>query len=296
MAECSYDRKEIREILEGDLRCHGYTVLPDRQLPRDEDYVAAVESLLVRCQLAVHLVGANYGAVPDGPSQKSVTMLQNELAAKRSKSGTLPRLIWLLEGTHSEQPSQQAFIEALHHDAEAQFGADLITGDLETLKTAIYATLKKLEKPDPTPPAEHAGTTDRPKLIYVICTEKDRKTTVPVRKSCKDHGFEVAIPIFEGDATAVREAHQQSLTNCDAVLLFYGAGDEAWKRTMDNDLKKMLGYRGGRPLLASSTYLAAPMTSDKEDLIDMEESNLINGLGDSAEVAMAAFMQTIKRS
>jgi hypothetical protein len=297
LAECSYDRKEAREILEGDLRCHGYTVLPDRQLPRDEaDYVAAVEGLLVRCQLAIHLVGANYGAVPDGPSQKSVPMLQNELAAKQSKSGTLTRLIWLLEGTHSEQLSQQAFIEALHHDADAQFGADLITGDLETLKTAIHATLKKLEKPDPAPPAEHADTIDRRRLmIYVICTEKDRKATVPVRKSCKDHGFEVAIPAFVGDATAVREAHQQFLTNCDAVLLFYGAGDEAWKRTMDNDLKKIPGYRGGRPLLASCTYLAAPKTSDKEDLIDMGEPNLINGFGDSVEMAMAAFMQTIER-
>ena len=51
LAECSYDRKQTREILEGDLRRHGYTVLPDQQLPRDEEaeYVAAVKSLLKRC-------------------------------------------------------------------------------------------------------------------------------------------------------------------------------------------------------------------------------------------------------
>ena len=61
--------------------------------------------------------------------------------------------------------------------------------------------------------------------------------------------------------------------------LFYGAGDEAWKRAIDNELKKMAGYRGGKPLPAMYTYLAEPRTSDKEDLIDMEEPGLIDGLG-----------------
>ena len=137
---------------------------------------------------------------------------------------------------------------------------------------------------------------DRAKRIYLICSEKDRKATVPVRKFCREQGFEVAIPAFEGDATAVREAHQQLLTTCDAVLLFYGAGDEAWKRTIDNDLKKMPGYRSGKPLLASYTYLAAPKTSDKEDFIDMGEPNLINGIEDFSEAAMAALMQAMKPS
>ncbi len=291
LAECSYDRKETREILEGELRRHGYTLLPDQRLPQDEkDYVAAVARLLERCRLTIHLVGESYGAVPDGLSQKSVAVLQNELAVQRSKSGALRRVIWLPEGTRSEQAQQQAFIEALHQDAEAQFGADLITGDLEDLKTSIHTTLKKLEKPEPEQPEEQAVAADRTKLIYLICNEKDRKATVPVRKFCRDQGFEVAMPVFEGDATAVREAHQQLMTTCDAVILFYGAGDEAWKRTLDNELKKMPGYRGGKPLLASYTYLADPKTSDKEDLIDMEEPNLINGLEGFSEAGMAAFV------
>lgn len=130
----------------------------------------------------------------------------------------------------------------------------------------------------------------------MICNEKDLKATVPVRKFCQDHGFEVAKPAFAGDATAVREAHQQLLTSCDAVLLYYGAGDEAWKRAIDNDLKKMPGYRGGKPLLASYTYLAAPKTPDKDDLIDMGERNLINGLDDFPEAAMAALLQAMKPS
>lgn len=294
LAECSWDRKPAREILEGELKRHDYAVLPDRELPREEEeYVAAVEGLLKRCQLSVHLVGETYGSVPDGPSEKSVVVLQNELAANRSRSDQLKRVIWVPEGTHSEQAQQQEFIDALHQNAEAQIGADLITADIEGLKTSIHAILMKLERPEPPLLVDPAA--DHTKLIYLICNEKDRKATVPVRKFLREQGFKFEIPAFEGDATAVRETHQQAMTNCDAVILFYGAGDEAWKRTIDNELKKMPGYRSGRPLLASYTFLADPKTTDKEDLIDMEEPNLINGLGDFSDTMMTAFVQAMNQ-
>src|SRR6266700_3822527 len=75
--------KLAREFLDGELKRLGYPVLPDRQLPADEaEYVAAVESMLARCALSIHLVGESYGAVPDGPTAKSTGMLQNELAVE----------------------------------------------------------------------------------------------------------------------------------------------------------------------------------------------------------------------
>ena len=220
--------------------------------------------------------GRDYGTVPDGPTDKSASILQNELAVARCRSGGLHRLIWLPQGTRSEQAPQQAFIEALHQDAQAQFGADLIAGDIEELRAAIHDTLRKIEQPEPKQPEGDSARTQpatagSSKMIYLINDAKDRKATVPVRKLCRQLGFEVVVPAFEGDASEVRKANQQHLASCDAVVLFYGAGDEAWKRTIDNELKKMAGYRDGKPLPAVSTYLAAPRTADKEDLIDMEE-------------------------
>jgi hypothetical protein len=268
-------------------------------LPSDEaEYIAAVDSLLARCALSIHLVGESYGAVLDGPTAKSTGILQNELAVARCRSGGLKRLIWLPQGTRSEQAPQQTFIEALHQDAQAQFGADLIAGDIEELRAAIHATLSKIEQPEPKPPEcdptgaqEVAGESTR--LIYFICDQKDRKASVPLRKLCKQLGFDVALPAFEGDASEVRKTNQQNLTSCDAVFLFYGAGDEAWKRAIDNELKKMAGYRRGRPPPAIYTYLAEPRTSDKEDLIDMEEPALINGLGGFEETGTTKFIQAV---
>src|SRR5262245_13638778 len=172
LAECSYDRKQSREFIEGELKRLGYPVLPDKPLPADEaEYLAAVESLLARCALSIHLVGESYGAVPDGPTGKSVGIHQNELAVARCKSGGLTRLIWCPQGTRSEQGRQHEFIEALHQDANAQLVADLIAGDIEELRTAIHTTLNKIEHPEPKQPERDATEAQQPagesaKLIY----------------------------------------------------------------------------------------------------------------------------------
>lgn len=296
LAECSYDRREAREALEAEFRLHGYTVLPEQQLSRDEaEYQAQVDALLAQCQLSVHLVGASYGAVPDGPSGKSVVVLQNERAIERSKTGQLQRLIWLPEGTGSQSPQQREFMTALQTNAEAQFRADLITGDLENLKGAVHAALKKLEKPTPQK-AEQVSEGDAATLVYLICDERDRKATIPVRKFLKAQGIDVQIPVFEGDAATVRQANRDLLVQCDGVILFYGEGEEAWKRTVESDLRRIRADRNGRPFSANFTYLADPPTDEKNELIELEEPNLINGLQGFSEAAMAPFINALRRA
>ena len=118
---------------------------------------------------------------------------------------------------------------------------------------------------------------------------------MPLRKYLRENGIEAAIPAFEGDAAAVRQNHLQSIEQCDAVLLFYGAGDESWKRSFDMELKKLPGYRVDRPLLAYATYLSEPRTPDKEDMIDMEEPDLILGFADFNPDSLKEFVQNLLR-
>jgi hypothetical protein len=295
LAECSYDRREFREGLEADLHLQGYQVLPDQPLPRDEaEYVAEVARLLQKCKLSIHLVGSGMGAVPDGPSQKSAVVLQNELAVQRSKSNGLKRAIWLPEGTRSEHSEQQRFIDALQQDAQAQFGADLVTSDSESFKGAVRAALQRLEKPEPAK-TERNGDSPCAKLLYLICDERDRQATIPLRKFLRSAGLDAKIPLFEGDAATVRQANQDLLSQCDAVLIFYGAGGEPWKRTVDNDLKRMKAYRGDKPIPPAFVYLAEPATADKNDLIDLEEPNLINGLQGVTAAAMEPFLSLVRQ-
>jgi hypothetical protein len=174
----------------------------------------------------------------------------------------------------------------------AQSCAELITGDLEALKAAIHVALKKLEAPPPPPPVVASADADG-KLIYVICDERDRKATIPLRKIFKSQGLDSAIPAFEGDAATVRQANQDLLAACDAAIVFYGAADEAWKRSVDAEVRKSAGYRAGKPPLASFTYLAEPANGDKTDLIDLEEPRLINCLEGFSEGALAEFLSTV---
>jgi hypothetical protein len=289
LAECSFDRRDAREALESELRLHGYPVFPDIQLPKtEEEYLAAARDFLARCDLSIHLVGTKYGLVPDGPSEKSVIVLQNELAIERHKQAGLRRIISLPEGTKSESASQQAFIDRLLKDAELQAGADLVIGDVEELKGIVHAALEKLQKPEP-PPQERQGS----RLVYLICDERDRKATIPLRKFLKGRGYDVQIPLFEGDAATVRRNNQDLLAECDAVILFYGAGDEAWNRSIGSELKKATAYRGAKPLLVSYIYLAEPATASKQDLIELEEANLIDGLQGFSDAEMLKFISAM---
>ena len=290
LAECSFDRRDDREALRTELHMRGYRVLPERQLPQDEaDYTAEVSRLLGECALSIHLVGNLYGAVRDGPSEKSVVVLQNELAVQRARASAMRRIISLPQGTHSGDAKQQAFIDALHQRAEAQFAADVITAELEAVKAAVHATLARIENP-PATDAHTGAAAPGSRRVYIICDERDRKATIPLRKLLMERGLEVQIPVFEGDAASVRGANQERLAQCDAVLVFYGAGTEAWKDSVDADLRKAAALRPCRPPPLVSTWLAEPATEAKTESVELGEANVINALGGFSEAAGAAFL------
>ena len=295
IAECSHDRKAARESLAAELSRYGYSVLPKRELPREEgEYVAEVRALLAQCALSVHLVGTGYGLVPDGLGQKSAAMLQNELAVERCKSAAFQRVIWLPDGTQSSQPQQQAFISALRDEADAQFGADLINGDFEGLRAAVQTALKKLEKPLPSTSALESAATLR--TVYVLCDERDRSQTLPLLKALKGRGFDVRLPVFTGDASSVRSANQELLSSATAVVLFYGAGDEAWKYHQQNELKKQRGLRSLGVPYVEYTYLALPDTEDKKLLADLGEPRLIDARAGLTETHLHGLLRDLSQS
>lgn len=295
MGDCSIDRRDDREAVIADLRLHGYTTLAEVQLPTDEaSFLGELAAVLARCKLSVHIIGSLYGVVPDGPSEKSVTVLENELAIEYSKLFGMKRIIWIPAGTKASSSRQQEFVDLLLCDPKAQLGADLITGDLEVLKAAIHTALKKMVTPPPPLVAARSEPTEGgSKLVYVICDERDRKAAIPLRKFLKAQGLESNIPAFEGDAATVRQSNQDLLAACDAAIVFYGAGDEAWKRSEDAEVRKSAGYRQGKPPLAPFTYLAEPSTADKSDLVDLEEPRLINCLTGFADTAMVEFVTAV---
>lgn len=298
LAECGTSRKYDRETLQADLKSHGYLVLPEDDLPQDEEgYVSEVERLLGKCKFSVHLIGSTYGAVPDGNGQKSTVVLQNELAAKFSQKSGLSRVISLPEGTSSTSPIQQQFIDALLRDSELQFGADLVTGDLQAVTNTIHEALKKIEQPKSPQQFTPTGDQHSNKIVHVLYDEKDGKEVIPLLKFLKEKGHNTSRPIFTGEnAGKVREANQALYMECDAVIIFYGRGDQTWKYYQQAELKKMRALRSGKPPLAELTYVTTPTTADKEMLISLGEEDVVDGLNGLSDQGMAQLVHALSLS
>jgi hypothetical protein len=287
LADCGRDLSVTREQLATELRMHGYEVLPAQQLPATEEaLVPELTTLLDRCALSVHLVGRSAGPIPDGPTERSLVMLENELAAERCRHRALRRIIWLPAGVTGERAEQQAFIDALQLDAALQWGADLLTGDIEALKCAIYSTLRKLESPPAPAPAAAAG---KP-VVHVLMCEGDRAVAVPLLKLLRARGLEVTIPVFVGDAAALREANTQLVSGCDALILFYGGGDEVWKFHQQSELRKLAS---GAKRRVDWICLAPPSTPDKEMLVALEEPNLIDAREGYSDAALQPLLASL---
>ena len=76
------------------------------------------------------------------------------------------------------------------------------------MKGAVRAALARIENPSPVETAAASGSSGR--ALYLVCDERDRKATIPLRRFLKEQGLEVEMPVFEGDAASVRNANQET--------------------------------------------------------------------------------------
>lgn len=267
LAETTLDLSVERDKIKRELQSRGYSVLPDQPLPLDASrFEKIVRENLSKSQLSVHLIGANYGVIPEA-SERSVAFLQNELAAERCRDSNFSRIIWMPPGLEAKEPRQQQFITYLCEDPAAQQGAEVLQTSLEDLKTVIQ---DKLAAPLEVKPQILTYQADSPRRIYLINDAQDEENVLPLSDYLFDQGFEVMASVMEGDEAQARADHRESLLLCDAIIIYYGAAGEAWLRTKLFDLRKLAGYGRIKPLLAKAIYLGSPSTTAKERFRTLE--------------------------
>ncbi len=257
LAEASFDLKDQRDTVKRELQEHGWTVLPDRPLPLyGPECEAFVREQLGRCSLSVHMVGQNYGVVPEGATE-SIVALQHELAIERGSAGGFSRLIWIPPGLETRDERQQRFLQHLQTDSRLQNGADLLETPLEDFKVALHRRLA------PAAAAPERPADGGPTRIYLICDQRDLDQTAALEDHLFGLGHEVILPVFEGDEAMVRRDHEESLALCDAVLLYYGAGSELWLRQKLREVQKSAAYGRTRPIGARGVFVAGPDNPQK---------------------------------
>ncbi len=274
LAETTLDLSVERDKIKRELQSRGYQVLPDQPLPLDASkFEKVVRESLSKSQLSVHLIGANYGIIPES-SERSVAFLQNELAAEKCLDSNFSRIIWMPPGLNPKEMRQQQFITYLCEDPTAQHGAEVLQTSLEDLKTVIQdKLLAPIEARQQLPAYE----TDSPRRIYLINDAQDEENVLPLSNYLFDQGFEVMPSIMDGDEAQARADHRESLLFCDAIIIYYGVAGEAWLRTKLFDLRKLAGYGRTSPLLAKAIYVAPPGTTAKERFRTLEATVIRQG-------------------
>lgn len=263
LAETTFDLRKDYEAIKRDLQQHGHTVLPARPLPVvTPELRTMVREELARCRLSVHLVGRNYGVVPEGGAE-SLAEIQNELAAERDAQGDFARLVWIAPGLQVEDERQRRFLDRVRTSLLIHKGADLLETSLEDLRTLIQERLKQAAKP-PRKPADPASAGAGVTSLYLIYDQRDRESARAWEDFLFEQSLEVMTPAFEGDEAEIRELHEENLRACDAALIHYGAGNECWLRRKLREVRKSVGQGRTTPLRAVGISVAPPMTPMKE--------------------------------
>jgi hypothetical protein len=280
LAESSYETLSFRDSIRRELQDNGYRIYPDKQLPLVAPVlIEDVKQYLQDTTLSIHLVGENYGIVPEG-TQKSIIELQNEIAAATSGGNQLERLIWIPEGKEAKEERQQSFINRLNEGKEGVTGADLVYGSLEDFKSVVFdklAAIEKQRKKEPEPAAVTEVATSSTGIVYLICDVLDLEDIKPLEDYLFSKGYEVVLPIFEGEESMIREDHVENLKMCNAAIIYYGNANEIWLRSKTRDFLKINGYGREKPLAVKAIYIGGPANASKERFRTLE-AEVINGV------------------
>jgi hypothetical protein len=196
--------------------------------------------------------------------------MQNELAIERGAEDDFSRLLWLPPGLETEDERQLKFIDHLQTDVRIQEGADILQTSLEDFKTVIHQRLApEVKEEADTSAAEERPTDDEDSnllRIYVIYDQRDSEGPAPLEDYLFDKGYEVIVPVFDGDEAQVRRDHEENLSICDGVLLYYGAANELWLRRKLREIQKSAAFGRKKPITAKAIYVAPPETPPKRRL------------------------------
>lgn len=292
LAQTTRDLGEERDQIKRELQNRGYDILPDKEMSFiSPNYEEAVRECVGRAKLSVHFIGGSYGIIPEGAGSRSIVCLQNEIAAERSRDGAFPRLLWMPVGLTAHEETQARFIENLRTDATTQRGAELLQTPLEELKTVIRLRLNGNGKKPEAPPGKS------PPKVYLIFDRRDVEGVVPLIDYLSDEKkYEVLLPLLDdegADDAGAFEIHKNNLAQCDAVLIYYGNGNQVWFEYKRRDLKKIVGLDRKSLLAADAIYVAAPRTPHKQ-LFKSPEALVIKEFGGFSPATLDSFLARVQ--
>jgi hypothetical protein len=262
LAEPSPELQSEHKRIRDELKARHYQVLPE-----ESPFTGAtrlrrkVREYLKRSRASIHLVGRSYLELPEKDRVDSFVCLQNNLAAERLGSSDFSRLIWVPQGVRLTDLQQ---MELVGHNSQSWLnGTEVLQSSLDELRAVM---LEKLENRRQT----HGQSRFLRKTIYLIYDKQDQHDIEAIHNCLFGQGYEVTTPSFEEDQKSVAR-HKSKLATCDAVLIYYGKGNQDWIESHLDYLETTRGIRSidesesgvPKPLLAKAIYISPPCIGHK---------------------------------
>ena len=222
----------------------------------------ALEGMITDCVTSIHLMGHNYGLIPEG-SSSSIGEILLRFTAEKSSQG-LKRFIWSPREFSEGEAKQVELLERIQEDPALHSAAELIEGSISTLKRDIFRVIEEQKRQSEEEANKEIKPVTDSKLIYLICEQRDEEAVEALEDYLFKEGLEVCLPAFEGDEADVKSLHQENLINCSGALVYYGAAPRAWADIKLRDLIKAVGYGRENPIENQAVFIAPPHDHRKE--------------------------------
>jgi hypothetical protein len=288
LADTSFDLRPQWETIRRELKQLGHRVVPEQALPLlESELVDTVRELLCQCSLSIHLIGKGYGLIPE-ETTRSVVELQNQVAAECAAGRQLQRLIWIAPDIRIEDERQQALVDRIRNDPQEQVAADVLETCLDELRQEIREKLRPRE-----PVTETAADGSQLIRIYLVCDQRDLDDVITIEDHLYDQGYEVILPVFEGEPAQIRQDHEESLGRCDAAIVYWGAANQLWVRGKLREIDKASGWRS-QPIRSRAIWVAGPPHRAKERW-RTREAMVIKAIDQDSPELLAPFLRQLER-
>lgn len=300
LAETNFNMEPYREKLKLELIKMGYRIVPSQPLPLVyEESIQVIDNLLEQCEISIHLLGENYGVVPD-KTDKSNVYLQYDRSTEKLKKDHLKRFVRIPISREKTEERMSTFIDKILTDSkESPLSNDFI---IETspdefssmvLKSLFEMEEEKRKKIQEQTAEASKSTNISPPLLFLVCDKMDVDHIKELEDYLFEIGCDVITPAFEGVEAELIADYQENLKACDAVLIYYGKGNELWIRSVIRDLTKIDGYGRTKPLNLKGIFLAPPPGRPKERL-RLHDALVIDGTKGFSPGLMESFIEKLK--
>ncbi len=261
VAGVTSDLRTERETVINTLSGQGCQCVPSEELPVTLSGLNQVlERDLKDSRLAIHLMGARAGLVPEG-AQHAIVRLQFEAARSRG----LRQLVWIPPDLPGVEDTQKQFLSAIEHSGDER--CDIIKERFGLFVDCVRDELGKRPK---------AATNIRAKSVYLMCDKADLSRTwrKQIRSFLIDQGYPVFDPAFEGDVSVIRELEADNIKENEATLIYYGTAADAWVLQKRRTILKTLASAEHPGKRVRAVYLCTPDS-------DVKQANYLGYDGDA---------------